>query len=68
VKWGGRLPRVVLLHGTADRCALVGNAQQFAEALRDAGAQVRTLATALQKRIVIPDGSVSCGLALLSSA
>jgi len=41
VKWGGRLPRVVLLHGTADRCALVGNAQQFAEALRDAGAQAR---------------------------
>jgi len=41
VEWGGRLPRVVLLHGTADRCALVGNARQFAEALRDAGAQAR---------------------------
>ncbi|KAK9820850.1 hypothetical protein WJX81_002179 [Elliptochloris bilobata] len=43
VKWGGRLPRVVLLHGTADRCALVGNAEQFAEALRDAGAQVEVV-------------------------
>ena len=41
VKWGGQLPRVLLLHGTADRCALVGNAQQFAETLRDAGAQAR---------------------------
>lgn len=41
VQWGGQLPRVLLLHGTADRCALVGNAQQFAETLRDAGAQAR---------------------------
>ena len=32
---------MLLLHGTADRCALVGNAQQFAETLRDAGAQAR---------------------------
>ena len=56
MKWGGRLPRVVLLHGTADRCALVGNAQQFAEALRDAGAQARTVTT-LQGCIASLDGS-----------
>lgn len=40
VHWGHRLPSVTLLHGTADTCAPVGNAKQFAEALREAGAEV----------------------------
>lgn len=32
---------MLLLHGTADTCALVSNATQFAKALREAGAEVR---------------------------
>ena len=40
VEWGDKLPAVMLLHGTADTCAPVDNATQFAEALREAGAEV----------------------------
>lgn len=40
VQFGNRLPGVLLLHGTADTCAPVDNATQFADALREAGAQV----------------------------
>ena len=41
VSWGSNLPPVLLLHGTADTCALVSNATQFAKALQEAGAQAR---------------------------
>lgn len=41
VEWGASLPRVVLLHGTADTCALFNNATQFRDALREVGAKVR---------------------------
>ena len=40
VEWGESLPPVLLLHGTADTCALVSNATQFDKALEEAGAQV----------------------------
>ncbi|CAL8465640.1 g5176 [Coccomyxa elongata] len=40
VEWGASLPRVVLLHGTADTCALFNNATQFRDALREVGAKV----------------------------
>ena len=40
VEWGESLPPVLLLHGTADTCALVSNATQFDRALEEAGAQV----------------------------
>ena len=40
VKWGQSLPPVLLLHGTADTCALVSNAAQFSRALEEAGAEV----------------------------
>ena len=40
VKWGQSLPPVLLLHGTADTCALVSNAAQFSHALEEAGAEV----------------------------
>ena len=40
VEWGESLPPVLLLHGTADTCALVSNATQFDKALKEAGAQV----------------------------
>ena len=40
VEWGESLPLVLLLHGTADTCALVSNATQYVEALEKAGAQV----------------------------
>ncbi|KAK9798997.1 hypothetical protein WJX73_000658 [Symbiochloris irregularis] len=40
VHWGHTLPSVLLLHGTADTCAPLNNAVQFAEALREAGANV----------------------------
>lgn len=40
VEWGKSLPPVLLLHGTADTCALVSNATQFSKALEEAGAQV----------------------------
>ena len=43
VAWGSALPPVLLLHGTADTCALVSNATQFAKALREASADVRAL-------------------------
>lgn len=39
--WGDRLPPVALLHGDADTCAPIQNAEQFAEALREAGASVK---------------------------
>ncbi|KAK9805124.1 hypothetical protein WJX72_000318 [[Myrmecia] bisecta] len=35
------LPPVLLLHGTQDTCALVANAVQFADALRESGALVK---------------------------
>ncbi len=41
VEWGASLPRVVLLHGTADTCALFSNATQFRDALREVDAKVR---------------------------
>jgi acetyl esterase/lipase len=40
VTWGESLPPILLLHGTADTCALVSNATQFKEALEEAGAKV----------------------------
>ena len=43
VTWGSDLPPVLLLHGTADTCALVSNATQFARALEEAGAQARAV-------------------------
>lgn len=43
VEWGKSLPPVLLLHGTADTCALVSNATQFSKALEEAGAQVGCL-------------------------
>ncbi|EIE18373.1 PRENYLCYSTEINE methylesterase [Coccomyxa subellipsoidea C-169] len=33
VEWGASLPRVLLLHGTRDTCALYSNATQFRDAL-----------------------------------
>lgn len=38
--WGHTLPPVHLLHGTEDTCAPVSNANQFAEALAEAGCRV----------------------------
>lgn len=43
MEWGKSLPPVLLLHGTADTCALVSNATQFSRALEEAGAQVSCL-------------------------
>lgn len=43
VEWGESLPPVLLLHGTADTCALVSNATQFSKALEEAGAKVGCL-------------------------
>lgn len=43
VEWGAQLPRVLLLHGTGDTCALFSNATQFRDALLEVGAKVRKL-------------------------
>ena len=43
VEWGAQLPRVLLLHGTGDTCALFSNATQFRDALQEVGAKVMTL-------------------------
>ncbi|KAK9918580.1 hypothetical protein WJX75_005121 [Coccomyxa subellipsoidea] len=40
VEWGAQLPRVLLLHGTGDTCALFSNATQFRDALQEVGAKV----------------------------
>jgi len=40
VSWGKKLPPILLLHGDADQCAPIDNAERFAEALREGGAAV----------------------------
>ena len=40
VSWGKKLPPILLLHGNADKCAPIGNAERFAAALREGGAAV----------------------------
>lgn len=36
--WGAQLPRILLLHGDKDFCAPIHNAEQYLEALQEAGA------------------------------
>ena len=40
MSWGKKLPPILLLHGNADKCAPIDNAERFAAALREGGAAV----------------------------
>ena len=40
ISWGKSLPPVLLLHGDSDTCAPIDNAEKFAKALEQEGAQV----------------------------
>jgi prenylcysteine alpha-carboxyl methylesterase len=41
VSWGKKLPPILLLHGNADVCAPIDNAERFADALQEGGAAVQ---------------------------